>query len=57
MAFDRYEILKKHYKNEIKLWDWKGIKKDITTDCFVNENDEIEEVNEDEIIELTDVVE
>lgn len=40
--FDRYEILTRHYKEEIKSWDWEGICKDIKTDCFVNENDEIE---------------
>lgn len=32
--FDRHEILKKHYKEQINSWNWKAIKKDALSNCF-----------------------
>lgn len=42
MKFDRYEILTRHYKKQIRDWNWESIKKDIKESCLINENDEIE---------------
>lgn len=32
--FDRYEILTKHYSEEIKQWNWLGLVKEALSNCF-----------------------
>lgn len=41
MAFDRHEILFKHYKQEIESWKWDVIEKLALENCRVDEDDTI----------------
>jgi len=37
--FDRHEILKKHYSEEINNWNWASIKKDALSNCFYDKRE------------------
>jgi len=40
--FDRYEILTRNYISQIESWDWEAVLKEVRSNCFLNDCDEIE---------------
>ena len=41
MTFNRYEVLVKHYTEEVSAWNWNKIVSDSLTNCFLDEENNI----------------